>query len=54
VTAGGRVLAVTALGATPGEARERAYAAVERIEFDGRQVRGDIAARALEADRVAP
>jgi phosphoribosylamine--glycine ligase len=50
VTAGGRVLNVTALGSTPGEARDRAYAAVERIDFDGRQVRGDIAARAV--DRV--
>ena len=50
VTAGGRVLAVTALGDGPGQARERAYAAAERIEFDGRQMRGDIAARAL--DRV--
>jgi phosphoribosylamine---glycine ligase len=54
VTAGGRVLSVTALGATPGEARDRAYAAVERIDFDGRQVRGDIAARAVGRDRVAP
>jgi phosphoribosylamine--glycine ligase len=51
VTAGGRVLNVTALGATPGEARDRAYAAAERIRFDGRQMRTDIAARA--ADRVA-
>jgi phosphoribosylamine---glycine ligase len=51
VTAGGRVLAVTALGAGPGEARERAYAAAESIEFDGRQMRTDIAARAV--DRVA-
>ncbi|MBA3261105.1 MAG: phosphoribosylamine--glycine ligase [Thermoleophilaceae bacterium] len=50
VTAGGRVLNVTALGSSPGEARDRAYAAVERIDFDGRQVRGDIAARAV--DRV--
>jgi phosphoribosylamine--glycine ligase len=48
VTAGGRVLGVTALGATPGEARDRAYEAAERIEFDGRQMRGDIAARAVE------
>ena len=48
VTAGGRVLNVTALGATPGEARDRAYDAAERIEFDGRQMRGDIAARAVE------
>jgi phosphoribosylamine--glycine ligase len=48
VTAGGRVLNVTALGATPGEARDRAYQAAERIEFDGRQMRTDIAARAVE------
>jgi phosphoribosylamine---glycine ligase len=54
VTAGGRVLCVTGLGAGPAEARERAYAAVERIDFDGRQVRTDIAARAVAADRVAP
>jgi phosphoribosylamine--glycine ligase len=50
VTAGGRVLAVTALGDGPAEARERAYAAAERIEFDGRQLRSDIALRAV--DRV--
>ena len=48
VTAGGRVLGVTALGATPGEARDRAYEAAERIEFEGRQMRGDIALRAVE------
>jgi phosphoribosylamine---glycine ligase len=48
VTAGGRVLGVTALGGTPGEARDRAYEAAERIEFDGRQMRRDIAARAVE------
>jgi phosphoribosylamine---glycine ligase len=51
VTAGGRVLNVTALGSSPGEARDRAYAAADRIEFDGRQMRRDIALRA--ADRVA-
>jgi phosphoribosylamine--glycine ligase len=54
VTAGGRVLNVTGLGATAGEARDRAYAAVERIRFDGRQARTDIAARAVAADKVAP
>jgi phosphoribosylamine--glycine ligase len=54
VTAGGRVLNVTGLGATAGEARDRAYAAVERIRFDGRQARTDIAARAVAADSVAP
>jgi phosphoribosylamine--glycine ligase len=48
VTAGGRVLNVTALGSTPGEARDRAYAAADRIEFDGKQLRRDIAARAVE------
>jgi phosphoribosylamine---glycine ligase len=50
VTAGGRVLNVTGLGATPGEARDRAYAAAEGIGFDGRQLRSDIALRAV--DRV--
>jgi len=47
VTSGGRVLGVTALGATPGEARECAYAAAERITFEGRQMRTDIALRAV-------
>ena len=51
VTAGGRVLNVTGLGPTPGEARERAYAGAEAIDFDGKQLRTDIAARAVE--RVA-
>jgi phosphoribosylamine--glycine ligase len=51
VTAGGRVLNVTGLGATPAEARDRAYEAAERITFDGRQMRTDIAARAV--DRMA-
>ena len=48
VTAGGRVLNVTGLGATPGEARDRAYAAAERIDFDGKQLRSDIASRAVD------
>ncbi len=48
VTAGGRVLNVTALGATPAAARERAYDAARRISFDGMQIRSDIAARAVE------
>ena len=42
-TAGGRVLAVSALGDSLAEARERAYAGVERIRFDGAQHRTDIA-----------
>jgi phosphoribosylamine--glycine ligase len=52
VTAGGRVLNVTGLGATAAEARERAYAAAERIHFDGKQMRSDIAARAAEGVRA--
>jgi phosphoribosylamine--glycine ligase len=51
VTAGGRVLNLTALGATPAEARDRAYDAAGRIEFAGMQMRSDIASRAV--DRVA-
>jgi phosphoribosylamine---glycine ligase len=47
VTAGGRVLGVTALGGTVGEARDRAYLAVSKIQFDGAQFRRDIAAKAL-------
>jgi len=49
VTAGGRVLAVSALGSGFAAARERAYAAVGKITFDGAQVRPDIAARAVKA-----
>ncbi|HEX4364856.1 MAG TPA: phosphoribosylamine--glycine ligase [Solirubrobacteraceae bacterium] len=48
VTAGGRVLNVTALGATPASARDAAYAAAHQIEFAGRQLRGDIALRAVQ------
>lgn len=43
VTSGGRVLAVTATGVSVAEARERAYAGVSRISFDGAQWRTDIA-----------
>jgi phosphoribosylamine---glycine ligase len=48
VTAGGRVLNVTALGAGPDSARDAAYAAAEMIYFDGMQLRHDIALRAAE------
>jgi phosphoribosylamine--glycine ligase len=48
VTAGGRVLNVTALGVSPAEARDRAYDAAGRICFEGMQIRTDIAARAVE------
>jgi len=47
VTAGGRVLTVVALGDDYGQARERAYAAVARIQFDGMQYRRDIGIKAL-------
>ncbi len=47
VTAGGRVLGVTALGADLRAARERAYDAVARISFDGAHCRKDIGGRAL-------
>jgi phosphoribosylamine---glycine ligase len=47
VSAGGRVLNVTALGATVTEARDRAYRAAERIEFPGGHYRRDIAAKAV-------
>ena len=46
VTAGGRVLGVTALGEDADAARAAAYAAADMIEFRGRQLRRDIAARA--------
>jgi phosphoribosylamine--glycine ligase len=49
VTAGGRVLSVTALGVDAGDARSAAYAAAEMIEFEGKQLRHDIAARAVRA-----
>ena len=43
-TAGGRVLSVTAVAPTLGQARERAYAAVGPIDWEGMQLRHDIAA----------
>jgi phosphoribosylamine---glycine ligase len=45
VSAGGRVLGVTALGISVEQARTKAYAAVDRIELAGKQVRRDIGAR---------
>ncbi len=45
VSAGGRVLGVTALGVSVQQARERAYAVVDEIELPGKQVRRDIGAR---------
>ncbi|MER5869973.1 phosphoribosylamine--glycine ligase [Streptomyces sp. NPDC002044] len=48
VSAGGRVLSVTATGFDLVQAREKAYKAVARIRLDGSQHRTDIAARAAE------
>lgn len=45
VSSGGRVLGVTALGISVEQARSKAYAAVDRIELAGKQVRRDIGAR---------
>jgi len=47
VTAGGRVLNVTALGPDADTARAAAYAAADMIQFDGRQLRRDIALQAV-------
>jgi phosphoribosylamine--glycine ligase len=47
VTAGGRVLSVTALGKDAAVARADAYAAADMIEFSGKQLRRDIALRAV-------
>ena len=44
VTNGGRILNVTATGDNVADARDRAYAACERISFDGMRYRRDIAA----------
>ena len=45
VTSGGRVLAITALGDSVPQARERAYAAIDKIHFEGCHFRRDIALR---------
>ena len=47
VTSGGRVLCAVGLGDTVQSARETAYAVADAIQFDGRQLRRDIGARAL-------
>jgi phosphoribosylamine--glycine ligase len=52
VTAGGRVLSVTARGSDAATARERAYAAADMIEFPGKQLRRDIALRVAELERT--
>jgi len=48
LTAGGRVLAISALGPTMAAARERAYEACSMVSFEGMHFRGDIAADVAE------
>jgi phosphoribosylamine---glycine ligase len=52
VTAGGRILCVTALGETVRQAQRAAYAAVSAIRFEGMQFRTDIGHRALGARKA--
>ncbi|MCK5172979.1 MAG: phosphoribosylamine--glycine ligase, partial [Planctomycetes bacterium] len=47
VSAGGRVLGVTAMGDTIAEAKARAYSAVDMIDFDRAYCRRDIADKAI-------
>ncbi|EKM61269.1 uncharacterized protein PHACADRAFT_111657 [Phanerochaete carnosa HHB-10118-sp] len=54
VTSGGRVIAVSAYAPTLKGALEAAYAGVDRIEFEGKTFRRDIAHRALKASTEAP
>jgi phosphoribosylamine--glycine ligase len=53
VTAGGRVLGVSARGSDLREARDRAYAAADQIQFRGKQMRRDIGYRALDGAKTA-
>jgi phosphoribosylamine--glycine ligase len=48
VTSGGRVLGVSAIGATLPEALAKAYKAIEKISFEGMQYRKDIGKKALD------
>jgi phosphoribosylamine---glycine ligase len=52
VTAGGRVLSVSATGSSIAEARERAYDASRRLSFEGMRYRADIAALAAKEERT--
>ena len=51
VTSGGRVLCVTALGATVGAAQKRAYEVARRISWAGAQYRTDIGYRAIAREK---
>jgi phosphoribosylamine--glycine ligase len=49
VSSGGRVLSITAIGATLAEARDRAYALAATVDLPGGQQRSDIAQRAVDS-----
>jgi phosphoribosylamine--glycine ligase len=51
VTAGGRVLGVTAVGGTIADAKKQAYEAVGRISFEGARYRRDIADKAIRGKK---
>ena len=51
VTAGGRVLNLTGTGPDAATARDRAYDAADAVNFDGKQMRRDIAERAVRRER---
>ena len=51
VTAGGRVLGVTAIGATIADAKKQAYEAVGKINFEGAHYRRDIADKAIKGKK---
>jgi phosphoribosylamine--glycine ligase len=53
-SAGGRVLSIVATGATLAQARERAYAVVDRVELDGSHHRRDIALTAERGEITVP
>ena len=50
VSAGGRVLSPTAVGGTLAEARDRAYALLDRLDLPGGHARRDIALRAVSGE----
>ena len=50
VTAGGRVLCITALGNTVGEAKKNAYDAISGINYNGMFFRNDIGYRAIQRE----
>lgn len=52
VTDGGRVLGVTALGATIADAKSKAYRAADKIKFDGAYYRRDIADKAIKKSKA--